>query len=491
MDGAFGHVYQSIEGSGDASWLGYSGDRVVSFSSGPKVTPPRRRRHRQRKRALTVWVSIFAVCLATLVATYMLFVEPPPPRKIVIATGAQNGAYFHFAQKYAEELQKERLSVEVRETAGSVENLRLLGQEGSGVTVAIVQSGVASAQDVDRYYALGSMYREPLWVFYRGDKRLERLSQLEGKRIGVGPPGSGTNAIARQLLAVNGLVESKSSTENSRAVLVEGNVAAAANALQKGDLDAAFFVAAIEADYIQGLLKDRSMNLLTFDQHEAYHRRFRFLAPVTVPAGLVNLGQNIPGQDVSLLAPTAMLVVRKDFHPALVPLLLTTATRIHGRGDELSDPGEFPAELYCDFPVSEDAKRYYKSGQPVLQRLLPFWVASMVDRAKVMLIPLVMLMMPLVRAAPPLMRWRTRRKIYLWYSDLREIDQRLVAGLSAPELDQELARLKHIEHQVAHVDVPLSYMEEFYHLRLHLAMLQQHLTDLRSRNGPAAVSAPS
>ena len=454
----------------------------MSFSSELKVTPPGAAT--AGKRALTVWAWILGLCLAALIATYMLFVEPPPPHKIVIATGAQNGAYFRYAQKYAEELQKEGLSVEVRETAGSVENLRLLGQEGSGVSIAIVQSGVASPDDREHFYALGSMYREPLWVFYRGDKPLERLSQLVGKRIGIGPLGSGTHAIARQLLAVNGLAESNSPKENSRAVLVEENVAAAAKALQKGELDAAFFVAAIEADYIQSLLNDRSMNLLDFDQHEAYHRRFRFLAPVTVPAGLVSLGQNIPEQDVSLLAPTAMLVVRKDFHPALVPLLLMTATRIHGKGDELSDPGEFPAELYCDFPVSEDAKRYYKSGQPVLQRLLPFWVASMVDRAKVMLIPLVMLMMPLIRAAPPLMRWRTRRKIYRWYSDLREIDQRLAAGLSGPELDQELARLRHIEHQVVHVDVPLSYMEEFYHLRLHLGMLQQHLTELRSGSEP-------
>ena len=459
----------------------------MSISSAPKVTPARRRRS-QRKRALTLWIWILGFCLAALIATYMLFVEPPPPRKIVIATGAQNGAYFRYAQKYAEELQKEGLSVELRdEQRAPVENLRLLGQEGSGVAVAIVQSGVASPKDVERFHALGSLYREPLWVFYRGDKRLDRLSQLVGKRIGVGPPGSGTHAIAMQLLAVNGLVESQSSQENSRAVLVEENVAAAAEALRKGELDAAFFVAAIDADYIQGLLNDRNMNLVNFGQHEAYHRRFRFLAPITVPAGLVNLGQNIPGQDVALLAPTAVLVVRKDFHPALVPRLLMTATRIHGKGDELSDPGEFPAELYCDFPVSEDAKRYYKSGQPVLQRLLPFWVASMVDRAKVMLIPLIMLMMPLIRAAPPLMRWRTRRKIYRWYSDLREIDQRLAAGLSGPELDQELARLRHIEHHVVHVDVPLSYMEEFYHLRLHLGMLQQRLTELRSGSEPAGL----
>jgi len=385
-------------------------------------------------------------------------------------------------------LQKEGLSVEVRETAGSVENLRLLGQDDSGVAVAIVQGGVASPEEVQHLDALGSLYREPLWVFYRGDQRLERLIQLAGKRIGIGPTGSGTYPIAMQLLAANGLIDSKSSKGNARTVLVQEDVAAAAKALQNGELDAAFFVAAFEADYIHKLLNDSHVNLMNFDQREAYHRRFRFLSPVTMPVGMVNLGQNVPVRDVALLAPTAMLAVRKDFHPALIPLLLTTATRIHGKGDELSNPGEFPSASYCDFPVSEDAKRFFKSGQPMLQRLLPFWLASLADRAKVMLIPLIMLMMPLLRAAPPLMRWRTRRKIYLWYSDLREIDQRLLAGLSGPELDQELARLQDIEHQVAHVDVPLSYMEEFYHLRLHLGMLQQHLIELRARSEPSVVA---
>jgi TRAP transporter TAXI family solute receptor len=449
------------------------------------VAPPRSRR--QGKRALVAWVWILGSCLAALIATYVMFVEPPPPHRIVIASGRQHGAYFRFAQEYAEDLMKQGLSVEVRETAGSVENLRLLGQEGSGVAVAIVQGGVASLEEVGRFCALGSLYREPLWVFYHGDQRLERLSELAGKRIGVGPTGSGTYPIALRLLAANGLIDSKPSQGNAPTVLLQEDAEAAAKALQKGELDTAFFVAAFEADYIQDLLKDSRVRLLSFSQQEAYHRRFRFLSPVTVPAGMVNLGQNIPAQEVFLLAPTAMLAVRKDFHPALIPLLLTTATRIHAKGDELSDPGEFPSPSYCDFPVSEDAKRFYRSGQPVLQRLLPFWLASLVDRAKVMLIPLVMLMMPLLRAAPPLMRWRIRRKIYLWYSDLREIDQRLIAGLSGPELDQELARLQEIERQVAHVDVPLSYMEEFYHLRLHLGMLQQHLIELHGQNEPSGV----
>ena len=96
--------------------------------------------------ALGIWVWIIGFSVAALVATYVMFVEPPPPRTIVIASGSPNGAYYRYAQQYAHELQKEHFTVEVRETAGSVENLQLLGQQGSGVTVAIVQSGVASAR---------------------------------------------------------------------------------------------------------------------------------------------------------------------------------------------------------------------------------------------------------------------------------------------------------------------------------------------------------
>ena len=392
------------------------------------------------KHAWGVWCVIFLVCLAALVGTYLLFVKALPPSKIVIATGGKAGAYYQFAQKYAEELRKQGVALEVRETAGSVENLHLLEDDASGVSVAIIQSGVAGPEDRDRLQALGSLYREPLWVFYRGGQTIDRLSQLAGKRIGVGPPGSGTNAVAVRLLAANGLAAPADSAarETDKTVLVDDKVADAAAALRKGDLDAAFFVAAFQTDYVQQLLNDDGVRLLSFGQQEAYHRKYRYLSELTVPAGLVNLGQNLPAKDVSLLAPTAVLAVRKDLHPALVSLLLTVATHVHGQGDELSNPGEFPSASYTDIPVGEGAEEYYKYGPPFFQRYLPFWLASLVDRLKVMLVPLVMLLLPLFRAAP---RWSAgvlRRKIYRWYSALRDIDKKIALGLTGAQLDEEL-----------------------------------------------------
>jgi TRAP transporter TAXI family solute receptor len=455
----------------------------------PKVSPPKPKSH--GKHVLTVWGTIICLCLVGLIGTYMLFVEAPPPKKLVMATGGTTGAYYQFGEKYAEALKKEGLTLEVRVTKGSVENLQLLRDDESGVQVAIVQSGVATPEDREHLQALGSLYREPLWVFYRPRESkdgmddfgpITRLSQLRGRRIGVGPQGSGTYPIAMKLLAVNGVVDAEFKSLGNT-TLVEDSSDDAKLKLQEGKLDAAFFVAALEAKYIKDLLNDSRVNLLNFSQREAYHRKFRFLSEVTIPAGLVNLGQNIPKKDVALVAPTAMLVSRNDLHPALVSLLLTTAIRMHGKGDELSNPGEFPSASYTDIPISEDAKHFYKSGPPVLQRLLPFWLASLVDRLKVMLIPLIMLLMPLLRAAPPLVRWRTRRKIYLWYSVLREIDPMIVQGMTPQQIDAQLARLRDIEHQVAYVEVPLSYMEEFYHLRLHLAMVHENLEKLKAQQG--------
>jgi hypothetical protein len=94
---------------------------------------------------------------------------------------------------------------------------------------------------------------------------------------------------------------------------------------------------------------------------------------------------------------------------------------------------------------------------------------------KLMLIPLIVLLMPLFRVAPPLVRWRTRRKIYLWYVTLRQIDQKAIQGMSAADARQSLEGLRVLEQQIAHIGVPLSYMEEYYNLRLHLHLVRSRV----------------
>jgi TRAP transporter TAXI family solute receptor len=437
---------------------------------------------------LTVWAITGGLCLLVLTGTYFLFVEKPPPKHLVIATGSADGAYYHVAQQYAELLKKDGITLEVRPTKGSVENLQLLTDPDSGVDVAIVQSGVATEEQAKNIAALASLYREPLWIFYRNDKPLKLVSQLEGKRLAIGPPGSGTQVTALQVLQANGIAPAKGEKKTSTQLLdLTGN--AAAQALEKGEIDAAFFVASVETSYILDLMKASGIRLLSMGQYEAYQRNYRHLSRVRVPAGLIDLGKNLPDRDIDLVGPNAVLVVRHGFHSDLVGLLLAVATRVHGPGSRLAQPGEFPSPSSTGLPVHEDAAHYLKSGPPLLHRFLPFGVASLVDRLKIMLIPLIMLLMPLLRMTPPLVRWRVRRKIYVWYGLLRDIDEKLIAGASTEELHTELARLREIEQQVAAVDVPLSYMGEFHTMRFHLATVRSKLERLLAEKAePEAAS---
>ncbi|MDB5387137.1 MAG: transporter solute receptor, family [Planctomycetaceae bacterium] len=429
---------------------------------------------------LWIWMALLGICLACLLIPFVLFVEAPPPRHIVIATGRQDGAYYRFAQRYADLLKKEGITLELRATNGSVENLALLQAPNSDISIALVQSGIADPQNSEALQSLCSLYWEPLWIFYNGETGLDKLSQLKGKRLAVGPEGSGTRGIALQMLSANGI-----DAAQAEFIKTAGNEAA--QALINNDVDAAFFVAGVNTTYIQQLLKAPRVHLLELSQAAAYARRFHFLSTVVIPAGgLLELQDNIPAKSTVLISPCATLVAHKSLHPALTALLLNMATKVHGAGDLLTNPGTFPSALHTDLPLSDDAAHYFRFGPPVLQRLLPFWLASLVDRMKIMIIPLIMLLMPLIRATPPLVRWRTRRKIYRWYARLRLIDQRAIQGMSLEEAQQALTELNILEQQVALVGVPLSYMDEYYNLRLHLNLVHSRVLTMVPQNQTAA-----
>jgi hypothetical protein len=203
-----------------------------------------------------------------------------------------------------------------------------------------------------------------------------------------------------------------------------------------------------------------------------------------LPEGTLNLELNVPPYDLELIAATANLVARPDFHPALIALLLSAATEVHGKSSLLSRTAHFPTGAFSDFPLNADAQRFYKNGPPFLQRWLPFWVANWIDRIKVMLVPLLALLLPLSKVLPPAYRWRIRQRILRWYKALRRIDIELEAEQpDAKRLDRLSASLNEIERDVAQVEVPLGYTDQLYELRLHIALLARKLERL---NGPRA-----
>lgn len=406
-----------------------------------------------------------------------LFVEPAPPGRLVLATGGENGAYHHFGTAYRQVLAEEDVTLELKTSSGSIENLGLLADEDSGVDVAFVQGGTGDPAAQPGLRALASLYFEPLWVFTRGGQRLTRLSELRGKLIAAGTEGSGTRKVALSLLEANGLAAAP-----TRLLSIGG--AEAAEALRRGSVDAAFFVAGARSALIAELLRSDGVQVMSFDRAQGYAQARPSLSTVVLHGGVIDFGADIPPADTQLLAPAATLVAREDLHPALVELLLRAAVETHGDGGLFEAPGAFPSTRFLDFPLNEEARRYLERGPSFLSRVLPFWAANFVERMVVMLIPLITLLVPLMRFLPPVYRWRIRSRIYRWYKELRAIDAATQVSIEAAEQARLAGELDRIEDEVKQVSVPLSYAEPLYHLRLHIDLLRDKLQEAAAGRAP-------
>lgn len=396
------------------------------------------------------------------------FVDPAPPTTLTITAGSKQGAYYAYAEKYRDYLQQRGITLNVLESAGSLENVQRLEQ--GKADVAFVQSGIAEPEQQGALLSLGSMYYEPLWLFSRKGLKISSLNALKKRKIAIGAEGSGTRVLALQLLKENGI-------NHSNASFSEIGGSEAADALIAGDIDVLFLVAAATAAVVEKLNRDSSVNLMDFSRAEAYTRRIQTLSTLSLPQGALDLGANRPADEIRLLAATAALLVNENLHPALQGLMLQAATYVHGGRNLFATAGEFPTALYSGLVLSKEAERYYKSGPPFLQRYLPFWAATLVDRLKVMLLPFIALLIPLMKVMPPLYRWRVRSRIYRWYEELNVIDQALSDGFDQKLLD----KLTELETDIRKIHVPLSYSDELYNLRMHLALIRESAEKMRGK----------
>jgi NMT1 family protein len=431
-------------------------------------------------------VTFAPVVLVVLVAFWIAlhYVRPAPPRTIVMTGGAEGSSFQVSAERYKAILARQGVTLKVLPSQGSLENLKRLSDPKFHVDVGFVQGGLSTLADTSHLISLGSVFYVPVLVFYRAAQPIRLLSELAGKRIAIGREGSGARVLAEALLKSNGIEPGGP----SRLLDLEGQ--AAEEALMSGRADAIFVMGdSATRETMRGLLHSTGVRLFDFVQGDGYVRRFRYLTKIDLPPGSIDLGKNIPAEPLTLVAPTVELIARSDLHPALSDILIEAAREVHGRATLMQKAGEFPAPLEHEYRVSDDAVRYYKSGKSLAYKHLPFWLASLIDRTVVLLLPIAVLLIPGLRIAPMLYRWRLNGRIYRRYGELMALE-RVAFSQTTPEQRADLLdRLDEIEKRVITLKLPGSFADQLYVLRQHIHFVRSRILD--SGSAPPVVAAVS
>jgi ABC-type amino acid transport substrate-binding protein len=434
------------------------------------VRPRGRLRSISWRDVLTVGLPVVLVVVAAFALASKLM-QSAPPSHIRMISGSPGSSYRTLAERYKKIIETHGVKIEIVASEGALDNLEKLADPKGKIDVGFVQGGLTDGIDISHLVSLGTVFTQPLMVYYRSPQAIDRLSELRGKRIAIGAEGSGTHALALKLLKANDMDE-------KAATLTSDHGEDAARLLTEGKLDAAFLMGdSATPQVMRGLREAPGVRLMSFRQAEGYVRRLKFLTHLTLPEGAMDLGKNYPSEDVSLVGPAVELVARKDLHPAVSDLLISAAREIHSGPGMYRKAGEFPAPLEHDFPISTDAERYYKSGGQFLYKRLPFWLASLVDRVLVVVLPLLVIVVPATRAAPALYRWRVRSRIYRWYGALMAIEREMTLARTDDDRHAVARKLDDIQRAVDEIKTPLSFADQLYVLRDHVAMVRRRLAE--------------
>jgi TRAP transporter TAXI family solute receptor len=431
-----------------------------------------------RDLAVTVGPLVLITVIVIVVAYW--YVRPAPPDTITIISGPPGSVFQRNAVKYQKILARNGVKLRILPSEGSLENLKKLNDPAVRVDVGFVQGGVSAGIPMEKLVSLGSVFHEPLVIFYRGAVPMDGISALNGKRLAIGREGSGAHVLALILLKANGIEPGGATT------LMAMGGEDAAQALTEGKIDAAFLMGDSAAPPVmRTLLRTAGIRLLDIAQADAYVRRFPYLNRLDLPMGVFDFGKNIPSRDIHVIGPRVELVARKNLHPALSDLLIETAREVHGGATLLQRAGEFPAPLEHEFRISEEARRFYSSGKGFFYRYLPFWLASLADRALVFFVPIVVLLIPGMKLVPQFYNWRVRSRIYRVYGKLIALERGMLSRPGPGEREKMLQQLDDIEAEVNRMKMPLAFADQFYVLRDHIGFVRD-----RYSNRGAAVQGP-
>jgi TRAP transporter TAXI family solute receptor len=412
-----------------------------------------------KNKFLSVSIPIILIIVASFYITSQ-FIQPEVKKEFTIATGSKDGQYYKTAMIYKKILEDEKVKVNILTTSGSVENLQLLNEKK--VDMAFVQNGIPLKDNKSKPQAIASIYYEPLWLFYRNlNFNIEYMIELITKKISVGKDGSGTKDLALRILKQNGL-------NNENTIVLSEDTTKAKELLIKGEIDAMFLVSSVNSKTVQELLENQNISLFNFKRAKAYSRKYNFLESITLYEGTIDLYKNIPFGNKNLLSTTATLVVNEDFPDELTRLVLKKIKNIHNKKELFETSNYFPNISNLTFPINEEAIRYFQYGDTWLEKIFPYWIASNVDRLKLLIIPLLTLLIPLSRGLFPLYKWSIRSKIFRWYDKIQDIDNQ-IDSLNKQDLENKLEELIELKKEIKkETKVPKSYMGEYYNLIIHL-----------------------
>jgi TRAP-type uncharacterized transport system substrate-binding protein len=391
-----------------------------------------------------------------------------PPHRIVMATGPEGSAYYEDGKRYRAALAKAGVEVQLLPTVGSVETAALLRDPHSGVSVGLIQGGVVGAANTAGLESLGTLAYEPLWWFHRRENQGVGVDGLRGRKIAIGPQGSGTRALSLELIKRTGI-------ERQIGELLALGPREAAEKLKAGEIDVAFMMNSWDAPVVQQLLADERVALSGFPHAAAFVALYPFLNKVIVPRGVTDLARDQPPADVTLIATKTSLVVRQDLHPALQYLLLDVATEIHSGPSIFNRANEFPAAEAINMPLSSEAARFYKSGLPFLHDYFPFWMAALLGKLIILLIPILGVLYPMIRFLPRLYDWLMRSKILRMYGELRLLEGEMANAHGGRHTSEMIAQLDRLEEEANHTRVPVAYASMLYGLRDHIDLVREAL----------------
>jgi TRAP transporter TAXI family solute receptor len=420
----------------------------------------------RRRRLLVIGAIVLLAVLGWALATVL---EPAFRHTIVITSGADKGIYRGFADRYAPILARDGIKLDIRSSSGSVENYQRLKDPDSAYEVGFIQSGTTSPSETDHLQTIAAVSYEPIWVFYRGDATVNRLAQLRGKRVSVGVPGSGLLNVSQVLLAYSGVTRDNTT-------LLEMDADKAYQGLERGQLDAAFFIGRPDAA-MQATLLNSDLKLMSFAQADALVQKFPSLSKVIFPRASTSIVNDLPQSDVTLLAATALLVSKDTLHPALAYLLLDAARTVHGGEDYFTPLGAFPNLNTEEFPVSDESVRYFRSGRPFLQRYLPFWLASFIERRLLILLPFMALLLGLLQALPRMLEARIKKRLVVWYREIKSLEDEIWKSTQpGPEqIAQWRDEIEQIDAHASQIRVPQRYFQDVYALKQAIGVVRNRI----------------